>query len=168
MSQAILLSEAANGSLEYWDKKDMITDENNNFNSAANDAEAEVYFDKYFAKYLKIASRGYSNEDYRKRFQTIFADGSSAMWGNGGCIDITYDVNGAGNPNALGYDRFPFTICHTQKPAFSSYCKSGINSRDDAIAKCKTTPQYCAVVLEFDNWEFKPDYPWPAVKKGVY
>lgn len=168
MSQAILLSEVDNGPLEYWDKKSSIMNDDGSYNSTANDMLAEEYFDKYFAKYLKIASKGYLNEDSRKRFQTIFADGSSANWGNGGCIDITYDVNGGKNPNLLGFDRFPFTICHDKKPAFTSYTKNSIKSRDIAVEKCKTTPQYCVVVLEFDNWEFKSDYPWPTVKKGVY
>lgn len=168
MSQAILLSENDNGPIEYWDKPDTVHNDDNSYNTVANDKLAEEYYDKFLAKYLKIASRGYSKEDYRKRFQTIFADGSFAMWGNGGCIDITYDVNGAKNPNALGYDRFPFTICQTQKPSFTSYVKNNLKSREAAIEKCKTLPQYCVVVLQFDNWEFKSDYPWPKVKKGLY
>ena len=91
MSQAIMLSEVDNGPVQYWDKPDQIFEEDGSFNTAQNDKRAEVFYDKYLAKYLKITSRDYLREDSRFRFYTKFPDGSMAWYGNGSCIDIIYD-----------------------------------------------------------------------------
>ena len=169
MSQAIMLSEVDNGSVQYWDKADQIRNEDGSYNSVENDKLVEVFYDKYLAKYLKISSRGYLREDARFRFYTRFPDGSMAWYGNGGCIDIVYDYNGGKKPNLLGYDRFSFLLCKDQKPAFAGFnLDEAKESRDDAIETCKIEPQKCTGLLQYDNWEFKPDYPWPTIKKSTY
>ena len=166
IQQAIMLSETENGSVKYWNKPSIIRNEDGSYNTTQNDKLAEVFYDQYLAKYIKLSGRDYLSEDSRKRFQTKFSDGSAAFWGNGGCIDIVFDTNAGKNPNLLGYDRFVFLLCPTDKHPLTSYASS--LSRDQAKEKCKTTPQYCSSVLQLDNWEFKEDYPWPTVKRKVY
>ena len=169
MSQAIMLSEVDNGPVQYWDKSEMIRDEDGSYNSAENDKIIEAFYDKYLAKYLKITSRGYLREDSRFRFYTKFPDGSMAWYGNGSCIDIIYDYNGGKNPNLLGYDRFSFLLCKDRKPVFAGFnLNVAKESRTEAIETCKTKPQTCTGILQLDNWEFKPDYSWPTVKKSTY
>ncbi|MBS5802818.1 MAG: type II secretion system protein [Brachyspira sp.] len=169
MSQAIMLSEVDNGSVQYWDKAAIIYNDDGTFNAVENDKIVVVFFDKYLAKYLKISSRGYLREDSRFRFYTRFSDGSMAWYGNGSCIDIVYDYNGGKKPNLLGYDRFSFLLCKGQKPAFAGFnLGEAKKSRDDAIQTCKIAPQKCTGLLQYDNWEFKPDYPWPTIKKSTY
>ena len=165
IQQAILLSEIDNGPVEFWTKGSMVTDENGNFDQSANNILAEEFFDKYLAKYMKIIKRGYTTENGRSLFQIYLSDGISVIIGNGGCIDMMVDTNGTKNPNFLGYDRFVFLLCPNKTPALNTYDAS--LNKEQAIAKCETTPQYCSRVLQLNNWEFK-DYVYPSVKARMY
>ena len=166
IQQAIILSVNDNGPVEYWNKPAMILNDAGGYDTATNDKLAEEFYDQYLSKYIKLSGRGYAHEDSRNRFETQFPDGSSAWWGNGGCIDIVFDANAGKKPNLLGYDRFTFLLCPTNKHPLTAY--STTLTREQAKEKCKTLPQYCSTVLQYDNWEFKEDYPYPTVKRSTY
>ena len=147
MSQAIMLSEVDNGSVQYWDKPDQIKNDDGSYNSAANDKLVEVFYDKYLAKYLKITSRGYFREDSRFRLYTKFPDGSMAWYGNGGCIDIVYDYNGAKKPNLLGYDRFSFLLCKDKNRRLQDLIF--LKQRNHAMMQLKPVKQHHKNALAF-------------------
>lgn len=96
------------------------------------------------------------------------ADGTTMYWHNGGCIDMTIDVNGDRNPNKSGYDRFTFLLCMESQAKgycggnkhFCSYIPTKAQTRKEALSLCKTTPAYCSTLLLYDDWEFKDDYPY--------
>lgn len=35
-----------------------------------------------------------------------------------------------------------------------------INNRDEALDYCKSSMQCTPLLMLYDNWEFKKDYPW--------
>ena len=96
---------------------------------------------------------------------------------------IALDINGDKKPNKLGHDRFllnfshwapPKMICNSSKryicamrdPTDSN--NFAPRTRNELIAGCKRGGMdiifgqrydYCAILLELDNWEFKKDYP---------
>ncbi len=165
MQQAILLSEIDNGPIEYWDKETMAQNEDGSFDQEANNKLAEEFFDKYLSKYLNIVKRGYTKDNGRNLFQIYFADSTSVIIGNGGCIDMLVDTNGNKKPNFVGYDRFAFLICINKRPTFGTYDES--LNKEQAQTQCNNKPQYCSRVLQLNNWEFK-DYIYPSVKKSDY
>ncbi len=169
MEQAIMLSEVDNGSATDWTKQGVIFDENGEVDAAKSNAEVNRYYNLYLKKYLKTITILEEDPDDNRSMKVYFADSSSISLYNGGCLDIAFDYNGDSKPNVSGRDRFKFLLCpgpynetcHKSKKVFGSYCKSGINSREDAMQKCKTESRsYCTNLLEYDNWEFKDDYPY--------
>lgn len=97
-----------------------------------------------------------------KGYALTFADGSVMNTKVGSCIDISFDVNGDRKPNKKGYDQFIFLICRgkqtIRKHCFTTYKPS--DNREDNLQKCKNNPYFCSALLEWDNWEFKKDYPY--------
>lgn len=103
-----------------------------------------------------------------------FKDGANfRVENNGGCQDVSYDVNGDKSPNRYGYDKFRFLFCFTDanretyfgdKNVFFGTYGYGLvaraTTRQAMIDKCKSTPVYCSRLLQVDNWEFKQDYPF--------
>lgn len=173
MRQAVMLSEIENGSIFTWKRHGNIEDENNEADYSANALEATEYFNTYLANYIKYASLetpGQSgNEVYLK-----FLDGSGVKIHNGGCLDLYYDLNAENPPNTYGKDIFIFLLCNDKIEAknylgsennyFGAYngikYDNNINSREDLLDACKEAPSYCSLLLQYDNWEFKEDYPF--------
>lgn len=79
-------------------------------------------------------------------------------------MDIRYDVNGDKYPNKIGRDIFWYNFCwnygNNTKAGFIPYLKYDVFSRTEALQKCQNSPVYCSVLLEYDCWEFKKDYPY--------
>ena len=100
------------------------------------------------------------------------ADGSTLDVWNGGCMTFDYDVNGDNKPNKSGVDRFGFNICERRDQRvmyFGSFGEkmiigpqmfSPVTNRDEALDYCKNSSQCTPLLMLFDNWEFKDDYPW--------
>ncbi len=176
MSQAILLSQAQNGSPSEWDKVWTIYDEEGIYDYNANGEFTNNFFMKYLAPYIKYTKieQGKSEideEGNQKASSTTvyFADGSTASLTNGDCIDINFDVNGKSKPNQSGRDVFSFLIC--SHPGFASYhCGSSnrvfcsyhgeTTTRTNILNACKVNAGYCSGLLMHDGWEFKDDYPY--------
>ena len=164
MSQAILLSEKDNGEVQYWPKENMVKDDDGKYDAEANSVLSDAFFRKYLAPYLKYTSaeKDPENSNYTK---VIFADGSCMHVKNGGCYDFHYDTNGGKNPNIFGRDKFSFILCPRResvyfmpKSAFKGY---GMNtSRQQLLNNCRSSGSHCASLLQYDNWEFKDDYPF--------
>ncbi|MBR1753405.1 type II secretion system protein [bacterium] len=160
MQNAIKLSEVENGTVDKWTKI-----------SGENGEVATDYFLNYLAPYLK-----YTQLDSSTNRPTIyFADGSILQLWNGNCMDLIYDTNGEKGPNQYGIDLYTFMLCSNS--SFNErYCeskdrafcplysdnrgKSLTYTREERLAQCIATPSFCAKLLEYDNWEFKDDYPY--------
>ena len=69
-------------------------------------------------------------------------------------------------------NRFGFNICERrdqrvmyfgnfgEKMIIGPQMFSPINSREDAFNYCKNSKMCTPLLMLYDNWEFKDDYPW--------
>ena len=174
MQQAIQMSQLDNGLLENWEFQTSIADEEGNRDYDANHEYEKAWLSKYilpYMKYNKISDGSYSPEtDTEEAIHipvTIYLnDGSTFSTFLGSCMDIIYDVNGAGAPNTTGQDQYRYTFCFSNSgpqvgsQGFHTYLYNRVTSRQNALELCKTQPAYCSNLLRYDNWEFKDDYPY--------
>lgn len=152
MSQAIKLSEADNGDINEW------------YYDNTQEGAAKTFYDTYLDKYIQSVKKEYNAGWYK----IYFNDGSTAIFAPGTCLDIRYDVNGPKNPNNNARDIFRFLVCTKdnqlgkQGVFFDTYYIPGYTTRDSLVEGCKTSVEgvLCAKLLQWDNWEFKDDYPW--------
>lgn len=150
MAQVLILSENDNGAVNSWDMS----------------LKPEDFVRKYFGPYIKSLKIDSADED-RNTGRIYFTDGSTVSIQKGRCMDISFDVNGERKPNKSGYDQFVFLACDktitewcSNKGWCTYYKPSYDQSRIERLKKCKTIPSYCSALLEYDNWEFKDDYPY--------
>lgn len=147
MAQVLIYSQEENGQINEWDMS----------------LRPENFVKKYFApyiKYLKIDSEGSTGRLY-------FTDGSTVNILKGRCMDLRFDVNGDKKPNKIGYDIFVFLACDktitewcSNKGWCTYYSQNPDQSRANKLHACTSSPTYCSALLEYDNWEFKKDYPY--------
>ncbi len=173
MNQAIILSSVQNGDINSWYRNyEDLTSEDKFVNNAQS---AYDFFMKYLAPYMKYVSidkaEPVENPEDMKKYEVrvVFADSSMADLHNGSCLDIRYDYNGISGPNVYGRDKYVFLLCDREyfrlaysknkNAIFTSYLRAQTPTRTKAIEMCKTSSFYCTNLLEFDNWEFKDDYP---------
>lgn len=146
MYQLIMQTEQVNGPSSEW--------------NTSND-NMEEFFLKYFAPYMKYLEAKTVSGVYT----VYFADGSSVIFTRGECLDFGFDVNGDRKPNTYGKDRFNFSSCGGSQKwcngrGWCATTKNTDDTREQKKATCISEPKYCAGLLEYDNWEFKDDYPW--------
>lgn len=146
MYQVIMQTEQVNEPTSEW--------------NTSND-DMEEFFLKYFAPYMKYVEA----KTVSGRYTVYFADGSSLLLRRGDCLDFYFDINGAKKPNTYGKDLFLFSSCggRTHWCNGRGWCattKTSDDTREKKKATCISTPNYCGALLEYDNWEFKDDYPW--------
>ena len=151
MAQVVILSQNDNGAISSWDTS-MVP---------------EDFVRKYFAPYLKhLKIDSYGGDDGKHYGRMYFADGSSVRVNKGDCMDFHFDTNGDKKPNKTGFDQFVFLACDTTasvwctQKGWCTYHKASITTREQAYQECKQNAMYCSVLLEYDNWEFKEDYPY--------
>lgn len=160
MQQAIIMSETENGEMSDWaytEKSDTIT----------GTMATKEFFMTYLAKYIKYTTTQESKTT-DNRFYVYMPDGSYFSLYRGDCIDFFFDINGDKSPNEEGRDIFRFLACPATVPNLcngkggwcSYYTKSSKTSRETRLTNCKNKGMYCSGLLEYDNWEFKSDYPY--------
>lgn len=147
MAQVLIYSQEEYGAINGWDMS----------------LRPEEFVTKYFApylKYLKIDSEG-------SRAMLYLTDGSTVKILKGRCMDMHFDVNGDRKPNRVGYDTFVFLACDktitewcSNKGWCTYYSQNANQSREAKLRACTLSPYYCSALLEYDNWEFKKDYPF--------
>lgn len=148
MAQVLILSQEDNGQINEWDMS----------------LRPEDFLKKYFAPYMKYLKINTAENGWG---QFYFTDGSTVRIGKGRCMDIHFDVNGDRKPNKVGYDTFAFLACDKtitewcSKKGWCTYYKPAFDqSREARKIQCKSEARYCSALLEYDNWEFKEDYPY--------
>lgn len=168
MNQAITMAENDYGFCGDWEYQMM--DANDPDSVDLNYSVSEAFSKKYLIPYMKITNSGekewYRNENGNlKGYSITFPDGSVMNSKVGACIDISFDINGDKQPNTRGYDQFIFVLCNSKysplknkKRCFSSYMPE--STREENLQNCKDEPYYCSALLQWDNWEFKDDYPY--------
>lgn len=150
MAQVLILSENENGTVNSWDMS----------------LKPEDFVRKYFAPYIKTLRIDSADEDGTVG-RIYFTDGSTVSISKGRCMDLIFDVNGDRKPNKEGYDKFVFLACDKtitewcSNKGWCTYYKPAMDqSRAARLNQCKSQPAYCSALLEYDNWEFKKDYPF--------
>lgn len=150
MGQAITLSENEYGAL------------NDLLEPNAKINKVEDWFNKYLSKYLEFEKSGKTT--YRG-FTVYLADGTSFYIWKANCTEIYFDTNGDKKPNTMGKDQFNFMLCSESVPGWadnkhwSSYYIGG-TSRSSRRENCINNARFCSGLLQYDNWEFKEDYPY--------
>lgn len=176
MEQAIRFGEAEYGDSNEWVKAGTQRDENGNLDNDAQGRVSKEFFMTYLAPYFKytdvVQGKQAVDEDGNDKStltKVYLADGTSfALW-NGACMDFRFDTNGDKLPNEFGRDKFVFFMCFTQERrnrecggSTKAFCppRYSDKTRDEFIKRCKSNGYYCSALLEYDNWEFRSDYPY--------
>lgn len=156
LSQALTMSEVKNGQPEYWIVP-----------TTGNMLELKDYMMKYFAPYIKYTETGtksgYFPIDNGNAPYLKLSNGTILYFHKGGGYDLIVDINGIDGPNKSGYDMFFFLLNITStyfKKGFSPLTPSVVENRDSLLSKCKSEPNYCAALFEYDGWVVKDDYPY--------
>ena len=170
MSQAILMSQTVNGDIENWSRSDNLKDDDPDMQSTKNYEEMKRYWDKYYAPFIKTVRTEKSTEDGEGRLKVYLSYGSSMSIWNGGCMSFLYDANGDKKPNERGCDIFYFHVCEEIKERnlylgnrkyFGPAGMIDAVNRDKALQLCKADTLNCgSLLILYDNFEFKKDYPW--------
>lgn len=176
MQQAIVMSEAVNGDSKEWVKAETQKDSEGNIDYDAQDKAVKDFFMQYLAPYFKytniVSGKNIVEEDGTKSgtvTKVYLSDGSSFIFNNGTCMDIIFDINGERKPNTPGKDQFTFFFCLSPEE-IKGHCRNSkrafctpsyeARTRDELKNRCKTNAYHCSSLLEYDNWEFKDDYPY--------
>ena len=178
MQQALLFAQNQNETSAYeWINRNDFKDEDGNVDPQLKNNLTYSYWNKYLAPYMNFlrAEEGvYNEEDETKSTNTkvYFTDGSTMELRFGACIDLLFDINGDRYPNEFGRDRFIFFIAtgesyskNTEHELYKNHTFAAAylpryNTRTKALEACKTEPKDCSALLQYDNWEFKNDYPY--------
>ena len=160
------MSEIDNGSCNSWEYQPMGGYDDPN-QVGKNFEVSEAFIKKFIAPYVKIIDSGEkewitSLDQKLKGYSITFADGSIMNAKVGSCVDLSFDVNGDRKPNKKGYDQFIFLICkdnnYDKKRCFTTYFPE--KTREKNLENCARSAYYCSALLQWDNWEFKDDYPY--------
>ena len=156
MSQAIIMSEMENGDISEWSQA-----------GANQSAATKNFFMTYLSKYIKYTTIKENNEISEIGVTVYLPDSSSFNFYKGGCIDFRFDINGDRKPNIFGRDKFVFLACPQSDTSFCNgnggwctYHQKHQTTRTSRLEQCKQNALYCSSLLEYDNWEFKSDYPY--------
>ena len=179
MSQAIQLSEIENGPATTWVKNPMAYDEEGNYDTDLNKQYTMDFFKTYILPYMKYSKisdgSAYNKPDGTNITIKIWLnDGTTFETKNGSCIDVVLDTNAENLPNIFGKDQFQFVICNQSSDQkaywgntnriFGPYLypnRTYYSSRQKALQRCKDIPATCsALLIMYDNFVFKDDYPW--------
>ena len=177
LSQAIFMSQQEHGDTSEWDR------------APYHDKGMLEWSNEYIFKYMKkvTACEGGNNKlkcptdsdkicnaqngtcsDVKLTMAIyVLADGENIYIYSGGnpvagksdFLHILVDTNGVKKPNVYGKDVFVFTLALNDKKTLNTWgCSS--STRGTALRCCENNSEKCSRLLEFDNWEFKSDYPW--------
>jgi len=177
--QAIRLSEIDNGPSEGWEKVSFKLEDGTAKDDKTRYDEGYIFLKKYILPYIKysIISEGgestYNEEGIKIADDPLILallDGTQFIPKNGDCMDLHVDLNGEKGPNSFARDRFIFILCPSmefrnkyfgnENTAFSGKTYFREKTREEKLTGCKNDPTKCSGLIQFDNWEFRKDYPY--------
>ena len=143
-------------------------------------ASLKEFYDKYLGKYLKVlevSDKVVSTSDTSEKLPegtilVYFSDGAAMKMRYINGVDITYypDSKKVTEESKLNRTRFAFCFnkpgaacVSTVEPYSYQWDGTRDGLKNHASYGCrKNAPNYmlCAKLLQYDNWEFKSDYPW--------
>lgn len=171
VNQAIKMSEAEYGDIEYWDITECANGKNCTYD------EAVAGFNKYIGKYLKIIKIEQGDEP-ANGFVVYLADGS-ILWFDLRVYDAGFYLNKKAitNPNKKR-NVFSFRL-QTKKTdgipefkynkygSFEPYATYWDGDREHLIKGghksygcSEQYANYCAKLIQYDGWQISKDYPW--------
>ena len=157
MQQAILMSEAENGDISEWIQT-------SSSDTVTQGMTTEAFFMTYLAEYIKYIE---ITKGTNRGIKVYLPDSSSFQIYKGSCMDFLYDINGDRKPNEEGRDIFRFLACPKTDSSlcngnggWCSYHRKNDTTREARLKSCKNTKRYCSGFIEYDDWEFKSDYPY--------
>jgi len=143
---ALRLSEVKNGDMSTWEFPN---------NTVTN----KDFVDNYIKPYMKSSKVVYTSPPNGK-VQIYLNDGSSISFWTGAVYNIGLDINGDKKPNFGGKDIYGAYIINGKIENWRNV------SRDIAKEKCREMARqnadwdgYCFLMLKYDNFEYKADYP---------
>ena len=116
------------------------------------------FFDNYIKPYINYSNIKYGSSPIYAEIKVYLIDGSTINFYRGGVYDIIMDINGDKKPNEAGRDIFSAYIVNNQIGNYRNV------SRETAKTRCNKNSGvdmagYCFLLLKYDNFEFKDDYP---------
>ncbi len=156
MAQAVIITEELNN--------EVINDQIPRESDAS---EVEAWFLKYLAPHIKYKKAEVSVDPTRHVKVYLYDNSSMSIW-KANCVEVYFDVNADKKPNKMGYDQFNFMICSNSEESkvwsdgrhWGAYYNASQDTRTKRLEACKDNARFCSGLLEYDNWEFKDDYPW--------
>ena len=182
-SNALLLSVAENGEMEYWD-----------FPTKQNSGEQITTFvNKYLFPYFtgikecsyndsksegmctQLSTLLYPSNYYRFPVY-VFMDGGcfsilpGGSNGVAGWLHLKYDINCLGKPNESNKDIFAFAVKYERNKSFKF--KAGgnatfnVTTREQLMRYCINAENSmhaeasCSALIQYDGWQIKDDYPY--------
>jgi len=165
-NQAIQLSQIDNGPVTDWSRTDNLNGEDEEDSKIKNFDEMSRFWNKYFSPYIK--TQMIENGSDIGHAKIYLPDGSTILAWNGGCMTFSYDTNGDKKPNVSGKDIYPFHFCHKIaeqnrylgiNKAFGPLGMIDATDRQAAYDACKNNAICSSLLILYDNFEFKKDYP---------
>ena len=183
-SNALLLSVAENGEMEYWD-----------FPAGQLDGEQmSAFVNKYLFPYFtgikecsyedstsgsicnQLSMRLLPGGEYYRFPVYIFMDGGcfAILKGGGdenfGMLHIKYDINCLGKPNESNKDLFDFVVRFEEGKSFKfkagGFVTFNATTREQLMRYCinaENSPHAtasCSALIQYDGWQIKDDYPY--------
>lgn len=180
-TNAMLMAQKDYGDTSTWDYSVQSTGTPDSFEAN------QVFFNKYLFPYLhgikicepneqackNIANKCDVNSNEGKSFSRyIFEDGTcfgiltGGSSSSGAAYHIWFDTNCSAKPNVCGKDQFMFTMklavnksSRLPFQAGSSLTDIRTRTRAQLLQDCKSTPQTCAALIQYDGWQIDDDYP---------
>ena len=173
INQAVKMSEAENGSYEFWD-----------YPEKDNTEDTKAFFNKYFAKYMNILkitdrstpindSNGNPTELSANTIVIYLSDGSGFTMRSSDGIDILFypSASKIGNYKKRSREVFMFNFnkqyASETKGFVEPFTYKWDGTKEDLINNtqygCNKTSSnyaYCTKLLQLNNWKITKDYPW--------
>ncbi len=183
-TNALQMSQAENGDITSWDFAKQSDGSLDAYQSN------DKFYNNYLLKYMKGVEQcapkdnkcnyeidpDVNAEKGRLYTRLIFTDGSCfgilTGWSSSTMAQVHgwFDYNCNGKPNKAGKDEFSFYMRIATNPAtntpfqYTNFYNNGSRlsdmDREEVKELCKTEPQNCGALIQYDGWQIKDDYPW--------
>lgn len=179
INQAIMLAEVDYGDKKYWYQDVKGAEIDKDGNPVAGSSDAEKWFNKYLAPYMKIIKTETLADG---SYMVYFADGSALRPVADYSRDWTFYPgkpkkciqNFGSGRGSLGICSFMFIFCPTcEGDGWNYHTNKGMdpykfgwngnikNLYKGSVYSCKTgNRHYCTAIIQNNNWQIPDDYPY--------
>lgn len=148
MQQAIKMSEAENGELQYWYQ---------NFGTGYTSADILEWYEKYLGKYIKSVKIEQNRSINNSNRPIVYLPDGSAFTFDNPSRDIRF-LTQPGKCNTIGVCTFKFIL---YPYGLTSYGQAGHYNAKQFLQLCTTnSASYCTGYIHFNGWKIPVDYPF--------